>query len=714
MVSMNPNTLSSHPAILPSFAISFIVKPMDSPVGLISRQEFIAWTKPQRLSDHSATLIAHHFVKARRNTFDRILESVINIDIHDDWRLALTPKEITRFLPLIVEGRESFKCLTLQRVKSDTKLPVVTVLRVLAKLESLHWQDGPLDPKNRSYFQPRVAVPKGFQEDVAACLASAWVKQIKHDDLRFPDVGDLSFRDWLIAETQSEELTQDAHIACLLLLKAHKASWAEELLSLATHLGQKAFPRTYSQPELLERYIKIFISRYGGISGLELERVGEAVGLTRERIRQICARLLNVLGEHTVQLPALTNVFSVALRVAPMPVSEANTQLAKYLGKGSGLEAALKLAVLVGVDPGVKIEDSRSRTLDGYSYVPMVYAMTDKPEWANAALSLARRDCTSIGCTNYPWIAGLMALQGHGGQEFESIKSLFECSHGFRLLDQDSGWFTLSDNDTSSAALRMKKMMSVCDGVTSLNSVASALITDERRSDRSATYAAAIPPPFVLAVLFSGWPWLTANKHNIYTTKEELNPEDFLSNTELSAWQFLKSKGGAATRVHLTDHVIKDVNVSAQAVNAVLANSPIIHKLEHGIFGIRGWPVPAEAIIKIRNDRVLSRRRYSDSGILNDGVFEMRQPTDLKAQNKRRVLYVPSHTDEKYVGQYFHADDRLKAIRINAQRQAHHVANSAETLGIAPGSTFFLTLDVESMTYDIASAAPNQQNLLQP
>lgn len=692
------DTKVRHAAILPSFAVAFIKQPLNSPVGAVNAEELLSWKREPVSQDLRARLVAQ-FVHSRRNSFEAIWNSKCNIQVPFNWGDAYTAFEKTRFKSLMLSSPESFQNLTLREIKNETHMSVSLVLLALAKLEALTWVDRPYVPAELGDERRVIPADPDFVAAVREVLDAQWVKDLQSNDLRFATPHGTSFRSWMESGIGGSVLLPEMHSLAHALIAAHSATWAEELESVAEHLVKRITGHRKFEPAGLARRAQIFTTRYGGISGLQLENTGEQFGLTRERVRQICSRMLGGLADRSLKLPALERVLASLGRAAPIPVNEANHQLINQLGEGAGVEAVLDFAAEIGHSTSVRVELSKARTLEGLKVFPLVVKGSEAPPWVESALAMARRDCLSVGCTNVSRIAGLLTLEDIVCPDFQSILSVFEYTPGFRLIDEESKWFTLADNETSAAATRMKKIMAVCNGVTDLDTVASAFVTDTSWFVRNSTPGLCVPPLHVLSLLFSGWDWLDSNKHNIYKAKKAIDPTAVLSRTELAAIQFIDSNGGAVSPGTLVKALVGELNVSSMAIVSLFANSPILVRLEPAVYGIRGRPIPCEAILAVRNDR----RRGGGGEEAENGQIMMTQTGSTVA---KRVLYLPSYLDGKYLGVFTHAGGIHRWIRINRANQVYYVAEVVEAIGVRPGEKFVMRLDAESSTYEISKVEP--------
>lgn len=700
-----------HARVLPSFAVAFVVRPLDCSLGSIEGRELLAWRRPGLPNSKTASHLRAQFVRRKRETFDAIWDSSVNVSIVEEWRRALTDEERLRLLPLVRDeaGVQAFPQLTLRTVKTHLRMPVADVLGVLAKLEALYWVPAPQRGSSSSGAQMHTLIPvdPALQERMQACLASAWVNELHPHDLRFPRLDDQTLSDWLGAHLERNEMPAAAHDVCQRLLAADRASWAQELADITSWAMEHASPRP-GKEETKKRWTEIFLARHGGLSGLELQKVGEQFGLTRERVRQICDGVLVGLRSHPVQMPALGRLLNAASSVMPLSMEDANVQLAPFLGEGYGLRAAMNFADLMDLKSPVRETALRARTHDGYKPVTLVEAYDAPASWAKDALAHARRDCTFVGCTNYLRIAGLLALEQGIAPDLETLQTVFGNAPGFRVLDTDSGWFTLADSESSATASRMRKIMAVADGSVDLDTVASALMTDDRWLHREDGRTLALPPLHVLAELFSGWDWLKANGHNKYTARTTIDPNEVLSRTEVGAVEVIEKHGGAATRAELAEHLIGNLGVTNVAVSQIAAMSAAVCKLDHSIYGVRGRPLPAEALVEARKRRTAEQYARSPYAEMVMQEIDLSAPIRTTVTQSAstvspnlRVVYLPSYLSGKITGVFEHKDGVLPQITIGSANQIRQLAKAALSLGIGPGERFDIIFDVPGKTYSI-------------
>ncbi|CAN7782544.1 hypothetical protein LJR175_008225 [Variovorax sp. LjRoot175] len=613
---------------------------METQVGVVKARELWAWDRSDLPGPALASEIRAIVVKRRRPTFDELWRTPIQVRLPEDWRRALPDSERLRLARLVetADAVASFPAMTLRDLKDGLALSVADTLGVLAKIEALYWISVPTQSSTSPASQGHADVPVGqeFLDQVRSCLSATWVAELQSDDLRFPHIEGRPLPSWLDPQLGTSRLTSLAHGLCERLIAAHRATWAVELADVALHAIERADKRRPGSEEAKTRWINIFLARYGNGNGQTLQEVGDAHSLTRERVRQICDAILSSITAQSVKMPALERVLAAAGRIMPLSMEEASAQLRRLLGEGPGLGAAMHFAEAVGVASTVQHAELKARTNEGYKLVPMIESIAAPSTWMTAALSFARKDCTFVGCSNFLRIAGYLALNQGIAQDLDTLRTLFEGAPGYRVLDAESGWFTLADSETSAAATRMRKLMSVAGGSAELDTVAAALMTDDRWFYREGGNAMAVPPLHVLSELFGGWEWLNANAHNKYVAKAPIDAESVLSATELGAVKVIERHGGAATRAEIASHLIEALGFSNVAVSATLAMSPALAKLEKSIYSIRGVPVPANGLTQARGRRARERVGLSGSD----------RPTDQKLDEAAEPRSTPRISSE--------------------------------------------------------------------
>lgn len=503
-------------------------------------------------------------------------------------------------------------CFLFEEVRKILKKPVLPGMRFLARLEAAGWlveapdRSEPEEDEGKTKqrrkrpvgIRVRLMSPDQVCEDMLGRVRSlTWLGSVTASDLR------LWHRDEDAPQRAVQVGLQEGRTAEMVraIARADMNTFAQEVEDVAICLaavrhGGKLVDRS-------DRWVRIFVERYVSTmgAGKTLEEVGQMFGLTRERVRQICARLLEARDGMDLSLPATMRTLGAARRAAPQPTNEMNEQLARFLGEGAGIEAAMNFAAEMGVqDVPVVRRESRLRVGDAYEWMSTI-ELADAAPWGTMAFSAARREISLMGCTNLLHVAGALALEHEIAPGKEALVAVIQNAPGFRWLDREGGWFTLGDGgENSGAALRIRKLMAVARNPVNVDGIATALITDDLWLSRERDRGPSVPPLHVQRELLYGWGWLKSLQKNRFTPVEQIT-SDALSDIEKMFVEIIEANGGVAARHQLVVPICEKLKITEMAVNGQIGASPVIVKIEHGLYGLIGRTLDDGALEQGRN-----------------------------------------------------------------------------------------------------------------
>ncbi|MEQ6436222.1 sigma factor-like helix-turn-helix DNA-binding protein [Comamonas sp. w2-DMI] len=332
-----------HARILPSFAVALAKRDFSCGLGTVKPQSLLAWSGP--LPTQTTTEeIRYQFVKRNRVNPMPLMSQSTGIKLRDGWKNAIDASDVIRVEMALthIGGEQNFPVTSLEVIKQGMRLPLVKVLAILAKIEASYWitgREAGID----------VSVTPEWKTQVFRVFQQQWVKDLDSQDLRFPRPSGLTLEDCLANELSRPEISYECFELCNRLVAADKATWSEELRALSEIAIQVSSRKPGSNGHA-KRWVDIFLMRYGGTDGQTLKSVGDSLGMTRERIRQICDTQITALTEYPVAMPALSKVLAAAAELSPMVPQLMNNHLAHLLGNGGGVVAALAFAKEVGMD----------------------------------------------------------------------------------------------------------------------------------------------------------------------------------------------------------------------------------------------------------------------------------------------------------------------------------------------------------------------------
>lgn len=608
---VDPPTLAPpaarHAQVVPSFVLPGISRTLECWAGTVAPGELVRWERLADLAESARRDLRKAVIKRLRPKSDWLWAQTLGVRLVDGWRDRMTATDSRAIEAVLAQYPErSLEQLTLGEFRKAYGAPLERQLAALARLEALYWS-----PPSRPAPRPRVSVAPQSAEPVPRSelqaladrvLALPWLAKVTPQDLRFGFSGASTLPDW-IREQLSEDLVP-AYAASQLkkLDDAAKLSAAEEARALTMAAGEACLPRT--NPEAAERWPKMFLARHISPEGTgkTLNEVGDANGLTRERIRQICEAFEDVFQGGEAVTPSLDRALAAIARIAPCGVDEANQQLARFIGEGAGVECLIAWAKTLGQE-NIVIKCHRvRRPLRGQIVDTTVVERAHTAPWVKPLINHVSRDTSMFGCTNIIRIAGMLAIKEGVAPGQEAIEAALEGSAVFRWLDKETGWFTLGDTDGCSVATRVRKIMAVAQDHVGADEIASALASDDKLIYRETqSLGLAIPPVHVLRELFCTWPWLKVVQKGRFAASDGFERAGVLGEAERLTVQVMEQYDGVACRFELRQAIEDKLHISDMAVSVMLGSSPIVTRLEHGLYRLIGRRIGDTAVTAARS-----------------------------------------------------------------------------------------------------------------
>lgn len=597
-----------HAEVVPSFIVPLIQRTLTCWIGSVEPEELLCWTRPGDLSDRARDELREAIVGRLRQRAAAVWSLPAGLQFSEGWRQRLTPAEaetLSAAVQALTRDGQSTQELTLQQIKNALHKPLATVLGLLARLEAGSWSPV-VEVKSEAEVPaakpalPYVEVDDALRAQAAEVLSWPWVQQLDAQDLRFAMPEGTAAAEWVAAQVRQLRVPRELPEVLKALSGAQSLTAAQELRALVEIALRRCKPRP--QPGSETRWVGIFLMRYlsRSGSGATLDAVGQSYGLTRERVRVICNSMERALKMAPIATPALDRVLRGAARIAPCGVAEVNEQLAHFIGQGAGIESLLAWAQWLGRDSlPVHIVQSQVRMNGELVSVRMVEA-AHTASWVPALLRYASRECANMGCSCVLRMAGLLALRDGVAPGQEAIESALTQAVDFRWLDQDLGWFTLGDTTSSASATRVKKIVAIAQVAVGTDEIAAAFASDDVWLYREERWAQAIPPVHVLRELFLGWPFVRVVQKSRFVASAPLDPKSVLSDSEALAVSVIEQHDGVASLQEIKTVVMAQLGCSAIAVSIMLGASPVIVKLEHRLYALRGRRLGGNALENAR------------------------------------------------------------------------------------------------------------------
>lgn len=328
-----------------------------------------------------------------------------------------------------------------------------------------------------------------------------------------------------------------------------------------------------------ERNREIVIGYYGWGDGQRhtLAEIGARYGMTRERTRQICAKLVRRAEPSKVPAPVMDRTLAFVESQLPCAVEV--------------LERALRDAGLTGIDLRLENIQTSAELLGRVVPFRVVSCprgrLAVKPSQAGVppvVIEAAKKEIYYHGANTVGHLVELLSARFPGCVDAALATETLHLMEGFRWLDRASGWFCLDSVAKHGLPKAIDKALAVA-GRIRVGDLAAA-VTRNRRVWRS-------PPPENVLLEFCRQrdglrvegEWIAADP-----------PRDWreaLTGVEAQLVGILKAHGPVMERGALEDLCVAS-GMNRFSFHAFLASSPVIAQYGHSVYGLLGAAVAPE------------------------------------------------------------------------------------------------------------------------
>lgn len=435
------------------------------------------------------------------------------------------------------------------------------------------------------------------------------------------------------------------------------------------------------------RNADIIMSRYGwdGRSPKTLQAVGDEFGITRERVRQVCARAARHLSNGTRPMTPLLDE-ALALFAASIPC-EASSVRATLVDAGlseRGIDGAgmLSLADFFGHELDAVLVEIGAVRLVVDRHVKGL---------ARKARQRARRLIGTHGVTTVAEVTS--ELWGELDEAEQERREAFvrlelDSEPTVVWLDGDKRWLWLTGIPDGRNRLlnNIRKVLSVSGEIDATD-----LRRAVRRDWRMGGYA---PPARTLLAFADALPELE-HSGSVIKSVQPYSREQYLSNTEYIIVEVILEHGGVMRFDNLRE-VALDYGVGDAAFKQRMSQSPVIRKYGPCIYGLSGVDVSADALdaltIPAQRNRVLQDCGWTDDGRL--WVAYQLSANTVQAA----VLAVPAVVRDFIVGEHRLEDPtgRPSGTLVVKEQAAWGIRRFLRKSGAEPGDTLLLVFGLDA------------------
>ncbi len=457
-----------------------------------------------------------------------------------------------------------------------------------------------------------------------------------------------------------------------------------------------------------QRNREILIGYYGWKDGRQhtLTEVGTRFGITRERVRQICAKLTKRLKTAPVSAPIMDRVLKLISEMLPAPAARIEAELAGqgFTAIGMSLETVAAAARLL--DQSVEFEivavhpDNRPKTASAKRKGRATHNVADgrlavrpgQEKAVTAAIDLAKKEAYFHGLTTVERIERAIAKRGGDRTNTELVRQTVALMEGFHWLDQSAGWFCLLSIQRHGLPKTIDKVLAVSGEVTG-EQLYKALSRNRRLWKEP-------PPENVLLEFCRRMPGVRVEGDRIIADP----PRDWkksLTGVEAKLVAVLKKHGPLMERGEMEDLCVGG-GMNRFSFHAFVSWSPVIAQFGHSVYGLLGAEVSPEQVEKVlarrRADRA-NRRVLDGHGRTADGKVWLQYRLS-KAASTYAVITIPAALKKTVRGRFkfLDADGREIGTLATKDGRAWGLGAFLRKNGAGIGDRIKLTLDLKKRT----------------
>jgi len=389
-----------------------------------------------------------------------------------------------------------------------------------------------------------------------------------------------------------------------------------------------------------ERNRKILIGYFGWEDGRQhtLTEIGERFGITRERIRQVCAKLTKKHKHlEKIAAPVMDRALKLIGRRLPCAAAKLEAELSRKrltaihmqlenVATGARLLERSESFRIVKVDSG-KPEAGKSE--DGRLAV--------RPDQVDATLAIvdqAKKEAYFHGLTTAENVEQAIAQRFPDCADRNLVIQTLKLIDGFTWLDEGTGWFRLVPIAKHGLPKAIDKILAVAGRVT-VSEMHTAMCRNRRLWKEP-------PPEHVLLEYCRRMPGVRVEGHRIIADP----PRDWkksLTGVEAQLVSVLKQHGPVMERGMMEDICVA-AGMNRFSFHAFVSWSPVIAQLGHSVYGLLGTEVSEAQIDELIADRRAKRssHRVLDShGWTDDGKVWLSYRLS-KAASTYAVITIPA------------------------------------------------------------------------
>jgi len=440
-----------------------------------------------------------------------------------------------------------------------------------------------------------------------------------------------------------------------------------------------------------ERNRRIVIGYYGWEDGRRhtLAEIGALHGMTRERTRQICAKLVKKSNPAAILTPVMDRTLDFLESRLPRSVERLERELAEagLTAVGLQLENVATAAKLLARKIPLEIVPTGT----GKLAVP-----TDQVGVPPAVVEAAKKDIYYHGLAMVGQIEKAVCEKLSCRVGAAIVAETLQLTDGFRWLDRQSGWFRLLSISRHGLPRAIDKILAVAGAI---------CVADLRAAVGRNRRMWKVPPPENVLLEFCRQTAGVRVEGNRIIPDPPRDWKTALTGVEATLVGILKEHGPIMERGTLEDLCVSG-GMNRFSFHAFIACSPVIAQYGHSVYGLLGVEVSPEAVESLITRRRLERtptRVLHGHGQTADGKVWLNYRLS-KAASTYAVITVPAALKDVVSGKFalWTADGRQVGTLAAKDGRAWGLGAFLRQQGARINDHVCITLDLKQRTAVIA------------
>ena len=326
-----------------------------------------------------------------------------------------------------------------------------------------------------------------------------------------------------------------------------------------------------------------------------LEEIGVTAGVTRERVRQVEAKMLQLASVAAAgkTLPMLASVHQRVLESAGLPWDPVEQELRPFLGEKIPLREAIRFLEEVQ-PPNEKVGMDRASIYGLGNTLRIVAASADDLRFTSQVSSAARKIFSFAGAALVNDIRALVETTRKKPVALRDLVRTLGALPQLEWLDDRHRWCWFNTSELSALLRRAALILTAARAPVDMETLYAGLVREGRRDfdSHAADMTDPVPPAHVVHAILKRHPDFRRTAANAFTYVGAVDPSTDVEPAIRLILQRLEELGGAATRAELyelANHPDRPVQRNSFAYYLYCAGR--IERIGPGAWAIRGRPI---------------------------------------------------------------------------------------------------------------------------